>query len=110
VIDNDILQRVLRSVTKNGEDLNVFVLLYINHNILGRSLLWVAALGLVVMYIYSVGTFAFLANEFHEPDPEEPGDNVRFCRSLIQCFISVLEYGLLDTLGLVSFTINSTIN
>ena len=70
--------------------------------IAGTSLLWVGALGLVVMYIYSVGTFALLANEFHEPDPEEDGDNVRFCRSLIQCFISVLEYGLLDTLGLVS--------
>lgn len=60
------------------------------------------ALGLVVLYIYSVGTFALLPNEFHEPDPEEDGDNVRFCRSLVQCFISVLEYGLLDTLGLVN--------
>ena len=69
---------------------------------IGRSLLWVGALGLVILYIYSVGTFAFLPNEFHEPDPEEDGDNVRFCRSLAQCFISVLEYGLLDTLGLVS--------
>ena len=69
---------------------------------IGRSLLWVAALGLVVIYIFTVGTFAFLPNEFHEPDPEEPGDNVRFCRSLFQCFISVLEYGLLDTLGSVS--------
>ena len=59
-------------------------------------------LGLVVLYIYSVGTFALLPNEFHEPDPEEPGENVRFCRSLFQCFISVLEYGLLDTLGSVS--------
>ena len=68
----------------------------------GRSLLWVGALGLVILYIYSVGTFALLPNEFHEPDPEEDGDNVRFCRSLAQCFISVLEYGLLDTLGLVS--------
>ena len=66
-----------------------------------------AALGLVVLYIYSVGTFAFLPNEFHEPDPEEDGDNVRFCRSLIQCFISVLEYGLLDTLGLVRITIHA---
>ena len=68
----------------------------------GRSLLWVGALGLVVLYIYSVGTFAFLRNEFDVPDPEEDGDNVRFCGSLVQCFISVLEYGLLDTLGLVS--------
>ena len=61
-----------------------------------------AALGLVVLYIYSVGTFAFLRNEFNEPDPQEPAENVRFCKSLGQCFISVLEYGLLDTLGLVS--------
>ena len=65
------------------------------------------ALGLVVLYIYSVGTFAFLRNEFDEPDPEEDGDNVRFCQSLVQCFISVLEYGLLDTLGLVSVCISS---
>ena len=68
----------------------------------GRSLLWVAALGLVVLYIYSVGTFAFLRQEFNEPNPEQPTENVRFCKSLGQCFISVLEYGLLDTLGSVS--------
>ena len=68
----------------------------------GHSLLWVGALGLVVLYIYSVGTLALLRNEFDEPDPEEDGDTVRFCGSLVQCFISVLEYGLLDTLGLVS--------
>ena len=70
------------------------------HIYIGQSLLWVAALGLVVIYIYSVGTFVFLPNEFH--DPNEDAENVRFCRSLIQCFISVMEYGLLDTLGLVS--------
>lgn len=76
------------------------------HYTVGRSLLYVGALGLVVMYIYSVGVFAFLPNEFHDPDPEG-GDNVLFCRSLLQCFISVLEYGLLDTLGAVSLqTIN----
>ena len=66
----------------------------------GWSLLWVAALGLVVIYIYSVGTFALLPNEFHNQN--EDAENVLFCRSLIQCFISVLEYGLLDTVGLVS--------
>ena len=46
-----------------------------------------------------MGTFALLANEFDDPDSE---DTVRFCSSLIECFISVMEYGLLDTLGLVS--------
>ena len=65
-----------------------------------RSLLYVAALGLVIIYCYSVGTFAFLPNEFN--DPNEDAENVLFCRSLIQCFITVLEYGLLDTLGSVS--------
>ena len=53
----------------------------------------------MIIYIYSVGTFALLANEFDDPDSE---DTVRFCSSLIECFISVMEYGLLDTLGLVS--------
>ena len=60
------------------------------------------ALGLVIIYIYSVGTFAFLPNKFNEPEPQQPAESVRFCRSLFQCFISVLEYGLLDTLGAVS--------
>ena len=100
VIDNDILQRVLRSVTKNGECIicSIATILYYIH--VGRSLLWVAALGLVVIYSYSVGTFAFLPNEFHHPD--EDAETVLFCRSLIQCFISVLQYGLLETIGLVS--------
>ena len=66
-----------------------------------RSLMWVAALGLVVIYSYSVGAFALLPNEFH--DPNEDAETVLFCRTLIQCFISVLEYGLLDTLGSVSY-------
>ena len=65
-----------------------------------------AALGLVIIYIYSVGTFAFLPNEFNEPEPQQPAESVRFCRSLFQCFISVLEYGLLDTLGAVSIRNN----
>ena len=51
------------------------------------------------MYIYSVGTFALLPNEFHGTD-----DDVRFCQSLIQCFVTVLEYGLLDSLGSVSLS------
>ena len=100
VIDNDILQRVLKSVTKNCERTiyNTQFYMYVHAD---RSLLWVAALGLVVIYCYSVGTFAFLPNEFH--DPNEDAENTLFCHSLIQCFITVLEYGLLDTLGTVSY-------
>ena len=65
-----------------------------------RSLLWVAILGLVVIHSYSVGTFALIPNKFHNPN--EDAEHVLFCHSLIQCFISVMEYGLLDTLGSVS--------
>ena len=76
-------------------DLYMYVCIYA-----AFSLLWVAALGLVVIYCYSVGTFAFLPNEFH--DPSADAENVLFCHSLIQCFITVLEHGLLGTLGSVS--------
>ncbi|XP_065910466.1 inositol 1,4,5-trisphosphate-gated calcium channel ITPR1-like [Dysidea avara] len=79
VVDNDILQRVLRSVTKNGS-----------------SLLWVAALGLIVIYVYAVGTFAFMPNDFDDND----GDVALFCGTLFECFVTVLDYGLLDTIGL----------
>ncbi|XP_065894275.1 inositol 1,4,5-trisphosphate-gated calcium channel ITPR1-like isoform X2 [Dysidea avara] len=79
VVDSDILQRVLKSITTHGS-----------------SLLWVAALGLIVIYVYSVGTFAFMPNDFDSND----GDTNLFCGTLFECFVTVLEYGLLDTIGL----------
>lgn len=70
----------------------------------GKSLLWVAALGLIVIYNYAVGTFAFMPNEFNNQDE---GEVVRYCDTLFECSVTVLEYGLLDTIGVVSqmFTI-----
>lgn len=62
-------------------------------------MLWVAALILIVIYNYAVGTFAFMPNEF---DSQEEGEVVRYCDTLFECFITVLEYGLLDTIGVVS--------
>ena len=67
----------------------------------GNSLLWVAALGLIVIYNYAVGTFAFMPDEF---DNQDEGEVVRYCDTLFECFITVLEYGLLDTIGVVSHT------
>ena len=63
----------------------------------GSSLLWVAALGLIVIYVYAVGTFAFMPNDFDDND----GDVALFCGTLFECFVTVLDYGLLDTIGLV---------
>jgi len=60
--------------------------------------LWVAALGLIVIYVYAVGTFAFMPNDF-----DSNGESrALFCGTLFECFVTVLDYGLLDTIGLVS--------
>jgi len=64
----------------------------------GISLLWVAILGLVVLYIYSVVSFAFLHESFLMPDNDDAN---LFCNTLFECLISVLRYGLIINLGLV---------
>ena len=63
----------------------------------GISLLWVAILGLVVLYIYSVVSFAFLHESLLMPNEEAK----LFCNSLFQCLITIIRYGLLDSPGLV---------
>ncbi len=65
----------------------------------GLSLLWVAALGLIVLYIYAVVSFAFLHESFLFPDND---DASLFCDNLFECFVSTIRYGLIDNLGLVS--------
>ena len=65
----------------------------------GKSLLWVAALGLIVIYIYTVGTFVFMPSDF---DNQDEGEVVRYCSTLFECSITVLAYGLLDTIEVVS--------
>jgi len=64
----------------------------------GIALVWVAILGLVVLYIYSVVSFAFLHESFLMPDNDDAN---LFCNTLFECLISVLRYGLIDNLGLV---------
>ena len=63
----------------------------------GISLLWVAALGVAVLYIYSVVSFAFLHESFLVDSDED-----LFCDNLFECFVTVIRYGLIDGLGLVS--------
>ena len=65
---------------------------------IGQSLLWVAALGLVVLYIYAVVSFAFLHESFQAPDND---DATLFCSTLYECFVSTIRYGLIENLGLV---------
>ena len=61
----------------------------------GKSLLWVAILGLIVFYIYALISFALLRSSF-DPDSE------LYCATLWQCTITVIRYGLVGDLFDVS--------
>ena len=54
----------------------------------GRSLIWVAILGLVVFYLYGIISFALMRSMF---DPDE----YLYCASLWECTITVIRYGLI---------------
>ena len=60
----------------------------------GNALLWVAVLGIIVLFIYAVVSFAWLHSYFTPSSGQ-------FCDTLAECFYSVVRIGLLDTLGTV---------
>ncbi len=53
----------------------------------GKSLLWVAVLGLVFFYLYALVAFAGFRDVF---DPRQQ----MFCGSLWQCTVTIIRYGL----------------
>ena len=61
----------------------------------GKSLVWVAILGMVVFYIYALISFALLRSSF---DPESQ----MFCETLWQCTVTVIRYGLIGDIFEVS--------
>ncbi|BFZ12930.1 hypothetical protein BsWGS_15969 [Bradybaena similaris] len=71
VNNNQLLGGVIKAVTQNG-----------------MSLLWVAVLGFVVIYIYALIGFALLRASF------EVTDNL-YCATLWQCTVTVIRYGLI---------------
>lgn len=71
VNNNQLLAGVIKAVTQNG-----------------YSLLWVAILGIIVIYIYALVGFALFRNSFN---PESH----LYCASLWQCTVTVIRYGLI---------------
>ncbi|XP_075250138.1 inositol 1,4,5-trisphosphate-gated calcium channel ITPR2-like isoform X3 [Convolutriloba macropyga] len=69
---NQMLMRVLKSVTQNGS-----------------SLIWVGILGLVIIWIYAVASFAFVRYAF-------TGENGLYCENMGQCFVTSIRYGVLE--------------
>jgi inositol 1,4,5-triphosphate receptor type 1 len=68
-----LLGGVIQSVTQNG-----------------RSLIWVAILGLVIFYLYALVAFAFFRDMFN-PSHDPPS----YCSTLFECTVSFLRYGLM---------------
>ena len=64
----------------------------------GTSLIWTGILGLIVLFIYAVLSFATLHNKFVADNDDGP----LYCDTLTQCMYSVLRYGLIDNIGLVN--------
>lgn len=58
------------------------------------QLITIFVLGLVVIYIYAVISFALIPNYFSRERDE-------FCETIFQCFVTITRLGLLDTLGTV---------
>ena len=67
--DNDLLTRVLQAVTKNG-----------------KTLLWVALLTLIIIYIYSLIAYAFYRETY------DPNDGL-LCSTLFECLLTTLNFG-----------------
>ena len=72
VSGNNLLIRVLTSVTKNG-----------------ISLLYVSLLGVIIIYYYSLVAFSAFRDSYFSQGPSE-----LVCRNLVECFLSTLNAGL----------------
>ena len=65
----------------------------------GKSLLWVAVLGVIVIYIFALVTFAMLRGNM---DPTPDGEQNLYCRTLYECTLALIRYGLIGDLFEVS--------
>ena len=90
---NHVLNNILRAVRKSGESDTIYFLHYY-FTYVAVQLLTILILGLVVIYIYAVISFALIPNYFSDTNDE-------FCRTIFQCFVTITRLGLLDTIGSV---------
>lgn len=74
-VDNDILQRVISAVTKNG-----------------ASLGWVAYMLLVFIYVFSLVAFAAFREQYHDNVSSESG---AMCETELECFATTIRLGLM---------------
>ena len=101
VATNQLLKNVVKAVTQNGtdccalvefskyDDLDLVSCVFENTIPIyfsGASLLWVAIMGVIIIYIYALIAFAFFRPLFN-PEAE------LYCNTLGQCTVTLLRYG-----------------
>ena len=88
-IDLAIIYCILESMLSSGLLSDVGIIMVMYFYVTGKSLLWVGALLLAIVFIYAVAGYLFLRQEF------DVAENV-FCERLDDCFTSILRFGLID--------------
>ena len=58
----------------------------------GRSLIWVAILGMIIIYIYALVGFAFFRPVFKD-------DEEQYCNTLYECTVTVIRYGVVGDIS-----------
>lgn len=66
----------------------------------GKSLLWVAVLGIVIFYLFAIIGFAIFRGIF---DPR----NQLYCSTLFECSVTIVRYGLIGDYSEVFFILLS---
>jgi len=83
------LNNVIRSVTVNG-----------------NQLLMTAMLGVLILYLYSLFAYFYIADQYHDDNIERWINNERgqsVCMDMLHCFLSTFNYGLRMGGGLGDF-------
>ena len=89
-------EQILIALKRSGMFIStLFIILLFTNMCLVYQLFSVGLLGLAVLFVYAVFSFVFLHNFYdHNAD--------LYCNTLLECYITVIRVGLLDTLGAVS--------
>ncbi len=88
-----IFQQTINLTATTCNCTHVIRLLISSFFISGRTLLWVAILGIAIVYIFALAAFALMRGHM---DPH--GEQSLYCQSLWQCLVSMIRYGFIGEL------------
>ena len=94
-LKSSTLEQILIALRRSGRFVSNIFTITLHKFGLAIQLISVALLVLAVLFMYAVFSFVFLHN-FYDRNAD------LYCNTLLECYITVIRVGLLDTLGAVS--------